>query len=1476
MLVFQVLNWFAADVEVDDGDSGDDVVDSEAPYDPETYFIKMFGVDANGQSVSATVCGFEPHFYVKLERPWSLRQIETFVEAVRCKMPRKWSRASINARALSKKDFWGFSNGRTFPFLRLAFKSERAMRAAARVLSKPLGKITGHTQRTFKLYESNISALLRFAHIRDLPSVGWVRVANEKRAEILPSRCKTDVQVNWKHVEPVRDRDNIAPFVIASFDIECNSSDGDFPVARKGYQKIANDLYNMNATHAPADFAKRAAALVRGVFESGAVVPFGSVEMSAVEDKMYQIADHVRVLASGDTAMLKVAMRDKFLDVFEKGGLECFEQCVAFFEKISATSTSSAALRRAVHTWLKKCFANRQAQLTFAARGNQEDIVEELVRYLLKDKDAVVSTLAKYLDATLPRLKGDEIIQIGTTFHRYGETEVSRRVLLSLGVCGAVAGTEVIVCDTEAELLTKWCELIEEADPEVVTGYNILGFDFAYIYERGVELGCAEEFDRLGRLLEFGTSFKESKLSSSALGDNILRYLDMHGRTIIDLMKVVQRDHKLDSYKLDAVASHFMKMNKQDVSPQQIFDLYKRGNPEDRAKIADYCIQDCALCNKLVMKLEIVANNVGMAKVCSVPLSYIFMRGQGVKIFSLIAKECKAKGYLIPVVSKGDDTEEDAEGYEGAIVLEPKTGIYIDTPIAVLDYASLYPSSMISENLSHDCLVLDEKYDNLEGVDYLDVSYDLYDHNEDGDKVKVGEKVCRYAQPKSGDESTRGILPTILVYLLKQRKLTRKRIEAKRVTLADGRALVGFYKDGAVYDVAGNSTAVDPAEVVSVEDAYSAFEKATLDGLQQAYKVTANSLYGQMGARTSPMYLKDIAACTTATGRKMILLAKEFLEKEYKADIVYGDSVTGNTPVVVKRPNGQLDVVAIQDLGREWRPIADRSFVKAGDGKEEAFVEAMVWCNGEWAQVARVIRHKTQKTIYRVNSAHGSVDVTEDHSLIAEGGDNVSPKEIVVGETRIAGDLSGIENSSQCYDRFFELGVRFAEMADVHRCGEAAFARLRSVLNACVATKAAFVDGFWDKSTGVLHTSSLRFAQYVYLITKCVDRVGYQTLVSRDPDTAGLVTLQRKLTLLPMNNVVESVTRVANHGEYVYDIETTEGVFHGGVGEMLLKNTDSLFVHFPGATEGCSKLRGALEQTIDLGKQASDAIKPILKPPHDLEYEKTFWPFILFSKKRYVANQYGTDPNKFKQTSMGIVLKRRDNANIVKRVYGGVIDIILNKHDVGASVSFLRETLADLVQGKFPLEELIISKTLKAHYKDPSRIAHKVLADRIKERSPGSAPQVNDRIPYVYVYNPNSKKLLQGDRIEHPDYIREKDLQPDYEFYITNQVMNPVLQLYAIVLEQLEGYGLAADHWDRLAKQLESEGKTPSQVRDRVTTLRENEVKRLLFDPILKRIADDPERKMLVNKSNGNRTITEWFKPKRERVVLTEEFVMEK
>ena len=84
---------------------------------------------------------------------------------------------------------------------------------------------------------------------------------------------------------------------------------------------------------------------------------------------------------------------------------------------------------------------------------------------------------------------------------------------------------------------------------------------------------------------------------------------------------------------------------------------------------------------------------------------------------------------------------------------------------------------------------------------------------------------------------------------------------------------------------------------------------------------------------------------------------------------------------------------------------------------------------------------------------------------------------------------------------------------------------------------------------------------------------------------------------------------------------------------------------------------------------------------------------------------------------MGIVLKRRDNADIVKHVYGTIIDILINKLDLEGSIKFCQEACEKLLRGSFPLEMLIITKSLRGFYKNPDQIAHKVLADRIGERN---------------------------------------------------------------------------------------------------------------------------------------------------------------
>jgi DNA polymerase elongation subunit (family B) len=309
---------------------------------------------------------------------------------------------------------------------------------------------------------------------------------------------------------------------------------------------------------------------------------------------------------------------------------------------------------------------------------------------------------------------------------------------------------------------------------------------------------------------------------------------------------------------------------------------------------------------------------------------------------------------------------------------------------------------------------------------------------------------------------------------------------------------------------------------------------------------------------------------------------------------------------------------------------------------------------------------------------------------------------------------------------------------------------------------------------------------------------------------------------------------------YVYDLTTENHHFAAGIGNMIVHNTDSVFFTFNLQTPEGKPIRGkeALEITIELAQEAGHLASSLLKGPHDLEYEKTFMPFCLLSKKRYVGMLYETDPNKCKRKEMGIVLKRRDNAPIVKDIYGGIIDILMKEQNINRAIEFLQNSLQNIVDEKFPMEKLIITKSLRSGYKNPQSIAHKVLADRITSRDPGNKPSSGDRIPFVYI-NSTNKKALQGDKIETPTFIKEQGLKIDYSFYITNQIMKPVQQVFALVLEKIwELQGKKLTTLQKYKKEVELLKKKYSddneKLKDKIDDLRNKEVKTLLFDKYLR------------------------------------------
>jgi DNA polymerase elongation subunit (family B) len=769
----------------------------------------------------------------------------------------------------------------------------------------------------------------------------------------------------------------------------------------------------------------------------------------------------------------------------------------------------------------------------------------------------------------------DPVIQIGITMRWSNNMmlNVARKVF----VYGTVAPSgdktvEFKGFPTEADMIEAFQEYVQEENPDVICGYNTYGFDDKFLATRAKVNGMKLNLARgsiWGDILQ-------KKTFELASGKYEVEYLKTPGRLTIDLLLNMRREHTLDSYKLDNVASVFLRdkvlkfegttvhtkttrglnvgnyvrfdlvgntMNpyqegrkflvksitsktftidetelftdlddaekktlewsftKDDLHHLELFAKHK-GSAADRAMIAKYCIQDCDLVLTLMAKLDTFVNARGMADVCFVPLQFLFLRGQGIKIFSRVAYEASKRNQ---VMLTQEALEGDGIGYEGAIVISPKIGMYLETPIAVLDFNSLYPSSMIGENLSPDTFLYRKTYSktgklvsyegmpaeqvkSLEG--YHEISYD-----EDGCKC-----VCAYMQPEKDKPLSFGLIPMALQIMLKKRKEARKKME-------------------------------DPA----LDDA----QKSVYNGLQLAYKVVANSIYGQLGSRTSPIRKMCVAACTTAVGRRSLLFAKTTVEAD-GAEVVYGD-------------------------------------------------------------------------------------------------------------------------------------------------------------------------------------------------------------------------------------------------------------------------TDSIFVKFPG-----KDLSGAI-------KAGQDAAAKITAGcPHSafvIGYEKTFYPFILFCRKRYVGMKYEEDPSptKCKRASMGIVLKRRDNAPIVKDVYGGALDIILEHKDVKRAAEFVKTMLVKVLKSELPIEKFAITKQLRDDYKAMAEDykgsatipAHRILADRMTTRDPGNAPSVGERLQYVYI---QTDKKLQADRIE-----------------------NPVAQLFALCIDKLDGYREPRPTYAQMLADSMEDGKDLEDATLNVLKYKEKQLESLLF-----------------------------------------------
>ena len=322
------------------------------------------------------------------------------------------------------------------------------------------------------------------------------------------------------------------------------------------------------------------------------------------------------------------------------------------------------------------------------------------------------SSTGKFPDADV---KGDACFQIAVSLTHFGtDVPYDKTCFCYKKTDSDLDGCVIKSYETEREMLMAFKEYLMEKDIDIITGWNIFGFDLEYIMKRAVMTGCDQTFYEMSKMKNHSCELVYKKLSSSALGDNDLKILPMPGRFIFDLFHEVKKGYKLDSYKLDNVSKLYLGDNKIDMPPKEMFARFVEEDPVKLREVAEYCIKDTLLPHRLLSKLSILVNLLEMAKATWVPLCYLVERGQQIKVFSLLTKKAREMGFMVPTISWGQYS---AEGYEGATVLDAQKGAYY-TPITALDFEGLYPSIMMAHNLCYSSMVMDSKYENIPGITY--------------------------------------------------------------------------------------------------------------------------------------------------------------------------------------------------------------------------------------------------------------------------------------------------------------------------------------------------------------------------------------------------------------------------------------------------------------------------------------------------------------------------------------------------------------------------------------------------------------------------------------------------------------------------------------------------------------------------------------------------------------------------------------
>ncbi|MDY6761505.1 MAG: DNA-directed DNA polymerase, partial [Candidatus Nanohaloarchaea archaeon] len=481
--------------------------------------------------------------------------------------------------------------------------------------------------------------------------------------------------------------------------------------------------------------------------------------------------------------------------------------------------------------------------------------------------------------------------------------------------------------DGEAALLDRMIAIIDDRDPDLLLGYNTDEFDFDVLRDRAEEHNLELTMGRTGERMRFK---RRGRFSGA--------YLE--GRAHLDLYafveNVVSMGMQSDLLTLDAVAEELIGENKDELSWEEMKQMWE--DREDLDTFARYALRDAELVHELGEAL--VPQILSLSRLTGLPPFDVCRHTYGQLVENYLLRKAHQRGILAPNRPTQDErSQRYQEGrYAGGFVYEPEEGLHED--IALFDFRSLYPTIIVSHNISPDTLDVPDCVDEL--------------------TVEIGEEDRQYVFC----QDTPGFIPSLLEDLVEER-----------------------------YDLKADLAGMDQGSQ----------EYRDLNTRQNALKILSNAFYGYMGYNGARWYSRECAEATTALGRQYIQDTIE-QAGEMGFEVVYGDtdSVMVKGGDVEERLDAFQDAVNTElpefmELEFEgFYPRGLFTFTESGEGAKKKYAlidrDGNVKITGfeqvrrDWSQVAKEVQEQVIRQVLE-GDVDAAVATVEDTIERLRGGD---------------------------------------------------------------------------------------------------------------------------------------------------------------------------------------------------------------------------------------------------------------------------------------------------------------------------------------------------------------------------------------------------------------------------------------------------------------------------------------------------------